>query len=657
MSELNKAKHSDLEEESSHEKGSSRNSIPEERKAIEKSILSLYKECEHFLISDDCTEDLRNELEESIPDCCTVLRKWVNDLEKSDHSIVIAGETSAGKSTLINKLLGKQLFKGRNNESTSTICKLRDSERIKVITTDMKGQKEETDLTDKCNLETKEGVKMLRDFLKDLTDITSSEKSVTFISVEVEFPIPLLEGNMILVDTPGIGGSGNVTDKLIKYLPNALLFIFVINAGSAGGMQKDRLPEIIRAIVLLHLENEMPCFDPRNVIFITNKWDTLFSEDDSSDEDEETKTWNTLKTDIKRRWPSVREELIFKMNLKDVSSGKTNSSMTNFEEFKRVLKSMVKTAENNRLLQHSRFLQQVLTPLSKGLSARIELEKKTEEECVSMLKRHRTKLEDLTLKCKQARKRFLEKNNQAKEYIAQECYDYMSTSAGKEKVLNPPKRTPIAGVNWGTTDFEKEIEGRVDLYVEKYLQSDGVLKIYESIQKEINTFCEQVISDLSGMEKEWIETIPSSWSFSPTNVLVSLGVLTSPVWMAALAVGFGLAAAALAGFALLVGAFLGWFTSKTDEEIDYEYNKHLEKIRRKICDHLDKNCGVVIIKLIDKVTGDVLPKKLQTFKTMIQQISETKEKIKANQKRLKLNAVKIRNMEDTVTKLSECLNS
>lgn len=79
-----------------------------------------------------------------------------------------------------------------------------------------------------------------------------------------------------------------------------------------------QLPEIIRTIVLLHLENEMPCFDLRNVIFITNKWDTLYSEDYSSDEDEETKTWNTLKFDIKNRWPSVREELIFKMNLKDV---------------------------------------------------------------------------------------------------------------------------------------------------------------------------------------------------------------------------------------------------------------------------------------------------------------------------------------------------
>lgn len=632
-------------------------SIPEEKETIEKNISSLYKECENFISSDECTQNLRNELEESIPDCLTVLRKWKNDLENSDHGIVIAGETSAGKSTLINKLFEKQLFRGRNNESTSTICKLRNSERIRVITTDMRGQREETDFTDKCNLETKEGVKMLRNFLKDLTDLTSSERSATFNSVEVEFPIPFLRGNMILVDTPGIGGSGNVTDKLKKYLPNALLFIFVINAGSAGGMQNDRLPKIIRAIVFLHLKNEMPCFDPRNAIFITNKWDTLYSEDDSSDEDEETKTWNTLKSDIKNRWPSVREELIFKMNLKDVSSGKTNSSMTNFKEFKRILESMVKTAENNRLLQHSRFLQQVLTPLSKGLSARIELEKKTEEECVSLLERHRKKIDELTIECKQARKEFLEKNTKAKEDLAQGCYEYMSTSVGKEKVLNPPNRTPIAEVNWGTVDFEKEIEVRVDLYVEKYLQSDGVLKIYENIQIEIDTFCEQVISDLSRMENEWIKNIPDTSSVSLTNAFLLLGLLTSPAWLAALAVGFGLVAAAGAGLFFIVGTVLGWFKKKTKEEITNEYDKHLGKIRGKICDHLDKNCGVVIIKLIDKVTEDVLPKKLQTFKTMIQQISESKDEITANQKRLKVNADKIRNMEERVTKIAECFNS
>lgn len=150
--------------------------------------------------------------------------------------------------------------------------------------------------------------------------------------------------------------------------------------------------------------------------------------------------------------------------------------MTNFEEFKRVLGTMVKTAENNRLLQHLGFLQQVLTPLSKGLIARIELEKMTEKECKSLLGRHTRKLDELNVECKQAREKFLEKNTKAKEDITQECYDYMSTSAGRKKVLDPPDRIPIADINWGTTDFEKEIEARVDLYVEKFLQSDGVLK-------------------------------------------------------------------------------------------------------------------------------------------------------------------------------------
>lgn len=43
------------------------------------------------------------------------------------------------------------------------------------------------------------------------------------------------------MDTPGIGGSGRVTQKLMEYLPNAVSFVFVINVASAGGMQSDRV--------------------------------------------------------------------------------------------------------------------------------------------------------------------------------------------------------------------------------------------------------------------------------------------------------------------------------------------------------------------------------------------------------------------------------
>lgn len=234
----------------------------------------------------------------------------------------------------------------------------------------------------------------------------------------------------------------------------------------------------------------------------------------------------------------------------------------------------------------------------------------------------------------------------------------MSTSVGKTKVLNPPNRTPIAYVNRYTVNFEKEIEGRVDLYVEKYLQSDDVLKMYESIQKDINTFCEKVISDLSGMEDDWIKNTSDTWPLSTIKLLLSLVVFTSPVWLTALTVGFGVSAAAAAGLVyILVGTASVLLNKNTDKDLNDEYKKQLRTIRKKICDHLDENCGVVIIKLISKVTEDVLPKKLQTFKTMIQQISESRDEITANQRRLKVNADKIRNMEETVSKLAECLNS
>lgn len=91
------------------------------------------------------------------------------------------------------------LFKGRNLESTSTVCKLRNSERTRIITTTMTGETETTDFTDKCDLETKKGVKMLRDFLKERTEMKST-KSVPNRSVEIELPFPFLEVRKLCID-------------------------------------------------------------------------------------------------------------------------------------------------------------------------------------------------------------------------------------------------------------------------------------------------------------------------------------------------------------------------------------------------------------------------------------------------------------------------
>lgn len=627
-----------------------------EKENIEQKVISAYKNLELFLKDDKYDQELRNELEKLHPNYLDIIKKWRNDLENSDHGIVIAGETSAGKSTLVNKMLGKKLFKGHNNESTSTICKLRNSERIRIVTTSMTGRTEATDFTDRCDLETKEGVKMLRHFLKEVTDMVSSTESVTYRSVEIELPFSFLKCNTLLVDTPGIGGSGDVTQKLIDYLPNALTFIFVINVASAGGMQKDRLPDIMKSIFLLRVENEMPCFNPENVIFITNKWDDIVNEeDDSSDEDEETKTWNTLKDNIKRRWPSVKEELIFKLSLREISPGKKNFSTEQFGKFKIALNAMVTNAENNRVMQHLRFLQTMFNDISKGLHARIQLGKQTEEQQRLLAESHKQKLESLTEECKQAKESFLKKNNQAKEEIAKECYTFMTTDAGKNKILNPPGRTPISKVDWKKTGFEKEIEARIDSYVESYLQSSGVLDRYNDIEVEVHLFHDKISETLFEMESEWIQTKQTVSEFDPGNFLIAFGIFTSPLWITAITIGFGVACAVVAGVTFVFGALFGW--NQTVKQIDTEYYRHTETIKGKICKHLDDNCGLVIVKLVKKVTDDVLPKRIQALQTMIRQISESRDKILANQEVLENLAKEVKVMAENVTGLRKSLSS
>lgn len=100
----------------------------------------------------------------------------------------ISGETSAGKSTLINKILGMKIFKGRNQESTSTICKIRNLAKTRIITESMTGQVEEIDLTEANDAE-----KALRKSLKKLTDMTYSREGITLRSVDIGFPIPFLK--------------------------------------------------------------------------------------------------------------------------------------------------------------------------------------------------------------------------------------------------------------------------------------------------------------------------------------------------------------------------------------------------------------------------------------------------------------------------------
>lgn len=114
---------------------------------------------------------------------------------------IFTGETSSGKSTLINKILGINLFKGRLLESTSTICKIRNSGQIKIITTKVTGEIKEKIFSDTCNLLNKECVREIRRYLKERTDLTQMQLDITadFQTVDIGLPVPFLKVAMLVL--------------------------------------------------------------------------------------------------------------------------------------------------------------------------------------------------------------------------------------------------------------------------------------------------------------------------------------------------------------------------------------------------------------------------------------------------------------------------
>lgn len=94
---------------------------------------------------------------------------------------------------MINKILGKRIFKGKDLESISTICKIRNSDNIRVITEKVSGEREEQDFTGECDLDIEEGVILLRDFLEKRTDLTCMSSDDNIRCVDIGFPIHFLK--------------------------------------------------------------------------------------------------------------------------------------------------------------------------------------------------------------------------------------------------------------------------------------------------------------------------------------------------------------------------------------------------------------------------------------------------------------------------------
>lgn len=246
----------------------------------------------------------------------------------------------------------------------------------------------------------------------------------------------------------------------------------------------------------------------------------------------------------------------------------------------------------------------------------------------------------------------------------------MSTDLGKDRILNPPDSTPIMKVEWQPNIFAEEINTRVMQYVESFLKSSDVEKKFEAMKNDIALFYKIASSDLSEMENDWTEDDSHDKHVKAydhdidlnvsTASVVGIVLATSPLWLPILAAGIGLGVA-LAGVTIALSPVVLPFMkilgrdARKRKIIDEEYNNCRESIRSLICNELESNCGCVINKLLDRVTKDLLPKRMQSLQKMIQQLLKSRTEILENQESLRLLSKKVKDMEESVTELNICL--
>lgn len=96
---------------------------------------------------------------------------------------------------------------------------------------------------------------------------------------------------------------------------------------------------------------------------------------------------------------------------------------------------------------------------------------------------------------------------------------------------------------------------------------------------------------------------------------------------------------------------------KTDEKkqaaIDKAYEDCKTSVRRIVCNQLEDKIGFVLTKLIDKVTVDALPRRIEAFEEMINQLSKSRQDIIAKKELQSTLASKIELIREKVQQLQD----
>ncbi|MBR6080176.1 MAG: dynamin family protein [Treponema sp.] len=297
---------------------------------------------------------------ENEPEKKEAFQKLSYDLQNGEFSIVVVGEFSAGKSSLLNALMKKRLLPSFTNETTATVNFLRHKEKAK---NGESGRVYYNDGTDKelpdASLKT----------IEEYVSTRGNNIAETVRHLDLFLDSPFLEDGVTLVDSPGLNGVAEghreITEQQIL---KSHASIFVFSSDHPGSATDFEFVSNLRGQV-------------DTIFFLLNKIDNI---KESEGETVESVIEN-LKENFKKKFPdatTVPEIWPVSAGMALASAcGETFNGITNSAQ---LAQSSMLDAFENRLLkfltQGEKAKQQLISPVSRVLSVTNATEKKIKAE-------------------------------------------------------------------------------------------------------------------------------------------------------------------------------------------------------------------------------------------------------------------------------------
>lgn len=570
-------------------------------------------------------QNIRSELTAQYNDYTETIRNNRTLLQKKNCPIVVTGDTSAGKSSLVNLLIAKDLLPCEVLSTSTAITKLFNSKEKKAKVTEENGKQ----------------IQINNPTLETLNQYIAGDQSEQnpkrYKSVDISWPVPLLKDHACIVDTPGIGECGEIPNNLLDFLSEAVAFIYVINVANAGGVQQDRIGKIFDRQQELEQRGSLHQFDPDCAIFVLNKWDQVPDRED-------TKVWEAISRKLRKYWPTSRNtditEQMFKLSVTE-ETAKRKCGMENSERFQSLVSGferLVGACLERRVKRHlywlQTFLNRVLTTvIAKKNASRNgrEINNLLKQEVEQKLKLLKNQTEIMKSKMKKlAEERCMEIADLLRECINKEETIQKMCNWHEDDLPNDKDFTVVR--EKATQMISERIRNQIIEMSRELTIKDKWTSLFDDLKKECKVIkanvheIDQIIkgNSLPLSDKNldnWSSCTNSSKSGSESSLIETFFLIaTGPIWVPVVVIA-------------LPFVYLGEFIGNLLEIRRYKQNKisymntlTKEVIKKFDTDAIYNDLGLKLLEQfmssLNKICEDIIPNLITADQKLLENISK-----------------------------------